>query len=255
MECTESGQIDDFMQVAWRDILHAYDANSIRLQQYYLRCMEGLWNPLPDSELKRLLATNRDMFAHPEVLFERLCSISREETCGATLLMWGAERVVSDLACAMRDHARDETRHSGMYLIACDLVRPQAKGTRPREFSVRAEEEIAADAGTDDVAGLITSIHVAEVRNLMNLRLYSQLLSERDVPYRKRLQNLLRTISRDEMQHVLYTGQLVNRWLCSDARIHSHFEFLIGTYRSCWMADSDRIDRWFDQTRTTSTYT
>jgi hypothetical protein len=244
-----------FIRQAWNEVRASYESHGIALDPRYSRSIEGLWTRLPEGALRSVVGVNRAMFAHAGVLYQRLCSISREEACGASLLQWASQRASADILDLLIGHARDETRHSKIYLAACDLVRPEAKMARPQAFAVEAEDELGPHAANANVPALLASMHIAEVRNMMNLHLYGQIVDEFRPRYAERFQALLRSIAADELWHVTYTGRLVNQWMSTDDGIRANFDGLVGTYVGYWWGDIDRIAQWFEDEgeRTSST--
>lgn len=236
-----------FVRDTWITILDAYRASALDLHPRYSRCIEYLWTDISTHQMSAVLCANREMFADEAILFQRMCSIAREEACGASLLTWAGQRCDGSLTQLLAKHSKDESRHCRIYLAAAGLVDPSQRRTRPRHLEVDPSEEIPPHAGPEHVAGLIASMHVAEVRNMMNLTLYLQCIAECSRSYGGRMQTLLRSVAADELWHVNYTAKLVNAWLYSGTIQENDFEQTVHGYARFWQGDVERIEQWSRQ--------
>lgn len=182
------------------------------------------------------LARNSDWFANSLVANAAL------EGYGATQIWKFSNRVASDeYAAAVRQHARDESRHSTLFIAMLRMVFPGATidedtetalaGMQPRfalkEPPVAKRPEAELMSG-DLLLDELIQVHITEIRALvLQYLLRSALLAYARPPHDHRLERMSARLIRDESRHIGYTARIFEK----EAREGSR-EFLFDAFHS-----------------------
>jgi len=160
------------------------------------------------------LARAADWFAHSLVANAAL------EGYGAQRIWQFADRVADDsYAEAVRQHARDESRHSTIFVAMLKMVFPGAAIDSESELALSEMQPrfnlsppVAQRPGDELMSGPrllneLIQVHITETRALVLQHLLrSVLLAYAKAPYEHRLERMSSQLIRDESRHIAYTA-------------------------------------------------
>ena len=120
-----------------------------------------------------------------------------------------------DLQRKMKRHVGEELKHSKQFgeLVPITGYRMEEVADNKPEL---IEEVLEFD---DDLHAFICRVHSIEIRSWTVLRIYQQVLNERQFgEVADRALPVLDDIMQDEINHVVYTGQQLDEWLRSNEK-------------------------------------
>jgi hypothetical protein len=113
-------------------------------------------------------------------------------------------------------HARDESRHAGLFINLVELAFPGFLPPEQKEeitsgfHSIPTNPDKAEGKLTEDILySYVASINMAEIRTLINLHLVAPLFYELSPRNSKdEVREILCSLQRDEIRHIAYTAKL-----------------------------------------------
>jgi rubrerythrin len=170
----------------------------------------------------------RTVAADPYWLAASLVTNAEREAEGATRL-WSLAACTSDtdVAAQVKQHAVDESRHARWYIAMLDIVFPDAVDDSLRPHVDTLSPPYTAQLTPRAVAGSafahavtlddLVQMNIAEIRTTINQRLQRPVLLAHCLPaQRHRLVTLLDRLLGDEIRHVRYSAQLIERFAARD---------------------------------------
>lgn len=158
-------------------------------------------------------------------------AISESDGAGLLYRTWQAITYNREVEDGLLAHAKDEAYHSRIFLQLVRNVFPgymtagqaseirstlcQIKEAEIKKSGLHLPEEIAID--------YLVQINLAEVRTLMNLHLFAPILwTLAPLDRKDGVEKQLRSLQRDELRHISYTGRLMEAWAANgDAKLVS----------------------------------
>jgi hypothetical protein len=176
---------------------------------------------------------NRLLFNNKLILAKKLYQHSLYEKMGGELIQTYANKLAEDkLKDDMLAQARDEFKHGKMLK---SLIR--YTGYKPDEFKgmyLVPEDEKLPDF-KDDIQVFICFIHAAEIRTLIMLHQYLNIIENADDSMIKNMRPMLVHIKMDEEQHAAYTANYINHWLLDkDSLKETLINCFIYTNKESW---------------------
>lgn len=217
------------------ETLHAETAAAVALIGPRLAAPIGGWRRFAYPELFRSIT--QAAMDDDTVLLRRLEHLSNEEGCGAQIILGFAGHAPLALhAKAFRRHADDEIAHQRTYAaLAADLAR-RTDAPAPHLHDTDPEGDLGIDFDTE-LHDLVLSIHLGELRNLMNMDLMIPPLLAAEDEGRRRIGAAMLPIRADEIEHIRYLSRIVNDFLDQGLFDQARVDALAAEYDGFWWED------------------
>jgi hypothetical protein len=179
--------------------------------------------------------TSRIMIAY------NLAQNAIDEAKGAARIQIIADKYATgELYKKMHRHVGEELKHSRQFKA---LVPATGFTTRDDPVTPEVTEEVLDFE--DELRSFICRVHSIEIRSWTVLRMYQQILRQGMYPDLSEVAlPVLDDIMKDEINHVLYTGQQIDEWLRDDETLQPIFdECLDHTNRETWQ-DISSMTSW-----------
>lgn len=176
----------------------------------------------------------RTLFSSSPMIAYNLLQNSIDEAKGAARICVIADRYAPpELAEKMKRHVREELKHSAQFM---SLISTIEVGQIEREESPKTPAEVSKVLDFDDeLRSFICRVHSIEIRSWRILVTYMDVLRERGEPALLKALPVIEEIMGDEINHVLYTGEQINRWIEQDPALCATLrECLAHTNRETW---------------------
>lgn len=173
-------------------------------------------------------------------LLRRLEHLSNEEGCGAEIIRGFAGRApLAPYAKSFHRHAEDEIAHQRTYAaLAIELARATG-APAPHLHDTDPEGDLGIDFDAE-LHELVLSIHLGELRNLMNMDLMIPPLLAAADPGRRRIGAAMLPIRADEIEHIRYLSRIVNGFLDQGLFDGATVEAMAADYDRYWWEDVAR---------------
>jgi hypothetical protein len=196
------------------------------------------WAVFPDDRIFRLLTdqvVNSDL-----ALAARLEHLSNEEGCGAEIIRGfiGHQDLLAHVA-EFRRHVEDEVQHCKSYATLAVQFSAECGLSPPDLHAIDPVEDLGIDY-SKRIHLLVLSIHIGELRNLMNMDLMIPALLRSPHGSRQRIGRAMVDIRYDEIGHVRYLSKLVGEFLEAGMLAASDVTQLVDEYDQYWWEDVSR---------------
>ena len=192
-----------------------------RLEHYLGAMSDGFESNPPPFAFAEYGDHYRRCAVNPYWLIQSLISNSVKEGDGARDLWKLTTRIEDDgLRAQVVQHARDEARHARLYIGILRTVFPHALSKederyildRAPRFDVTPPAPVAPHP-LARVVDLIVQINLGEFRTRLHQLLMMPVLDCLCSGRETRLAVLMESIARDELQHLAYTAEVIDRWM------------------------------------------
>lgn len=137
------------------------------------------------------------------------------------LLLWKGLRYDRDLENGVLEHARDESRHSRLFLQIArrafphtiDLAAISELDRRLPDIRRQKHEKDMETIPEDVLMDHLVQMNIAEIRTRYHMFLMAPVIcAYSPQEARATLQKILQTLAQDELRHISYTAKLLERW-------------------------------------------
>ncbi|SFP69774.1 hypothetical protein [Sphingomonas rubra] len=219
--------------------LHAETRAAVALIGPRLSEPVGRWRRFVYPELFQSLT--QAMIDDDTALLRRLEHLSNEEGCGAEIIRGFADRPpLAAYAKGFHRHADDEIAHQRRYAGLAVELAARVGAPAPRLHDTDPEADLGIDFDAE-LHELVLSIHLGELRNLMNMDLMIPPLLAAEDEGRRRIGAAMLPIRADEIEHIRYLSRIVNGFLDQGLFDQAKVDALAAAYDRFWWADIARV--------------
>jgi hypothetical protein len=173
-------------------------------------------------------------------LSRRLEHLSNEEGCGAAIIYaLGEVQHFSNRPSQLARHAADEVKHQQAYAAMASRLSSIRALPAPELKSTDVRDDLNLDVDLEQEE-LLASVHIGEVRNLMNMDLIIPALLASDDEERRQFGREMLGIRADEIAHIKYLSAVVTDWLNSGIMDAAVPASLAAEYDQYWWEDLRR---------------
>lgn len=142
------------------------------------------------------------------------------------------------------EQAKDEFKHAKMLSSLIKCTGYEAKTFEKTSLSVEDEEL----PSFKDYKTFVCFIHAAEIRTLIMLNQYLEIIKDMSDPNLLQMNIMLKHIKSDEHKHALYTGLYINKWLVEDKDLSTTlFNCFLYTNKETWQEMSNMAKNFANQ--------
>lgn len=173
-------------------------------------------------------------------LARRFEHLSNEEGCGAAIISaLGEIEHFRDRRGQIARHASDEVKHQQAYAQMAVQLSSTGGLSDPELKSTDVANDLGLDVDSEREE-LLLSIHIGELRNLINMDLVIPSLLASADSGRQRFGRQMLDIRQDEIAHVKYLSVLITDWLECGVLQEKTIASLVGGYNQYWWDDIHR---------------
>ena len=149
------------------------------------------------------------------------CTKSESRGSLGLLDLWKATTICEEAEVGLLRHAKDEARHSRMFLRMLRLTYPGFLASSTMEETQRAlavirrddEVKSGANVSEEDLIDQFVQLNITEIRTRIHLGFLAPIYFESTTDDKKsEVGELLQRLGRDEIVHIAYTAKLLNEW-------------------------------------------
>jgi hypothetical protein len=198
----------------------------------------GHWTIFRGSQIFQLL-TAQVMDSDP-CLLGRLEHLSNEEGCGAEIIRgFIGHRALTDHATAFQRHVDDEILHQHHYGEMARTVAFEFGLPAPHLHSTDPIQDLGIDY-EEDILLHVLSIHIGELRNLLNMDLMIPILLGSADKTRQWIGEKMLAIRADEIGHIRYLSTMVGHFLDAGLIHPAQVQQMVDEYDQFWWEDVAR---------------
>jgi hypothetical protein len=215
-----------------QDLKQLYTDHGITTDERYDESMSRAMGPQLAYGSPAMYGVTATVLSSRRMIAYNLAQNAIDEAKGAARIQVIADSYAEgDLYKKMHRHVGEELKHSRQFKA---LVPATGYRTKDDPVEPEATEEVL-DFG-DELRAFICRVHSIEIRSWTVLRMYQHILCQKAFPdLSEAALPVLDDIMRDEINHVIYTGQQIDEWLRDDEGLQSVFdECLDHTNRETW---------------------
>jgi hypothetical protein len=200
----------------YSDLMKLFSDHRVEVCDVYKRCTSAVLNDKLAYSTPAMYGLATTLFSSNQMVAYNLLQNSIDEAKGAARVALIAERYAPPaLKDKMLSHVADEMKHSRQFLNLIELTGLEAD----EEPTEKSEKEVAKVLDfDDDLRQFICRVHSIEVRSWTMLRIYKSVIERTGTPRLKEALPVLDNIMADEINHVLYTGDTLSRWVDEDQK-------------------------------------
>lgn len=216
------------------DLQALYQAAGIRFSAEYAAVMRDCLGPDLAYATPAMYGLAATTFSSRVMIAHNLVQNAIDEAKGAARVCVMANRYAGpELLERMKRHVQDEMKHSAQFWSMLDVI----QAVRPEvDHSETAAGAVAQIVDFDDpLETFLCRVHSIEIRSWTMLRLYIEIIEEKNDPLLRKAIPMLANILQDEIGHVLYTGRQIDEWLRIDPTLATTLrECFTHTNRETW---------------------
>lgn len=194
--------------------------NSIIINDKYKQVIEKIVDNGLTSNSRIMYEINQYLFSNKRLLASKLYKHAVYEEFGGKIIENFSEKFATGtLKSDMMLQAKDEFKHGRMLATLSNFLVDKNIESRQHSDINETEEEIPDFK--DDPKTFVCFIHAAEIRTLIMLHQYLDILRNKNDEQLNRMIVVFESIKNDETQHAAYTGKYINDWLANGEDISS----------------------------------
>lgn len=164
------------------------------------------------SNTESMYEMNKMLFDNAKLLAEKFFHHSLYETMGGNLINTIAHKYADGkLQYDMLSQAKDELKHGRMLESLIKYTGESAEEIK-NEVQLNDQDNELPDF-KDDVKIFICFVHAAEIRTLVMLNQYTDIIKLKNDENLNQMLTMLEIIRKDERRHAAYTGNYINKWV------------------------------------------
>lgn len=200
----------------YSDLMRLFADHRIEVCGTYKRSVASVLNDKLAYATPAMYGLATTLFSSNKMVAYNLLQNSIDEAKGAARVALIAERYAPpELKDKMLSHVADEMKHSRQFLNLIELTGLEAD----EEPTDKSEKEVAKVMDfDDDLRQFICRVHSIEVRSWTMLRIYMSVIERTGTDQLKQALPVLENIMADEINHVLYTGETLSKWVVEDEK-------------------------------------
>lgn len=170
------------------------------------------------------------LFSSKELIAFNLLQNAIDEAKGAARVNIIADRYApEELKKMMKRHVGDELKHSRQF---ADMIPLTGYASQPVSENEGIDDVFEFD---DELKTFLCRVHSIEVRSWTILRHYQNILKDLDDAELNKALPVLDEIMADEIQHVVYTGEQIQKWMKEDPLLEKTLEeCFLQTNKETW---------------------
>lgn len=201
----------------------------------YRDLLDRFLDPGFDTVLAAYASANSRMMRDAGAVIRRFAKHAETELEGGRIIEAVGHAAGGEAGAALVRHGIDEQRHHRMFAA---MARSVADDFNFEEFDIPERDPqpvIRSFAVEDGWKYLVCTIHWAEMRNIFILEQYLRALDDSTWPCATMLRGQIAAVYADELRHVGYTAELLERIVTEDAAYEAVvFEYPRVYETGCW---------------------